>query len=174
MRHSFLVLGLVFINLFPLMGQYKKTAACRQEAFDKKVNSYLSYTVPVISVQDAHDKFSDYLFLDAREFNEYQTSHIPQARYVGYDDFDFDNIKDIPVNKKIIVYCSVGYRSEKIATQLRKKGYKQVWNLYGSLFEWVNAGYDVSDKTGKPTTKIHTYNKDWSQWVTNPKANKIW
>ncbi|MBK7701286.1 MAG: rhodanese-like domain-containing protein [Saprospiraceae bacterium] len=131
------------------MGQFK-TAACRQEAFDKKGNSYLSYTVPVISVQDAHDKFSDYLSLMLVNLMNIRLAYPIQARYVGYDDFDFDNIKDIPVNKKIIVYCSVGYRSEKIATQLRKKGYKQVWNLYGSLFEWVNAGYDVSDKTGKP------------------------
>ncbi len=159
---------------FLAQAQYTKTASCKDKQFDQKVNSYLSYNAPVISVDEAHLKKSDYIFLDAREFNEYEVSHISGSRFIGYDQFNIEKIKDISKDKKIIVYCSIGYRSEKIATKLKKAGYKQVYNLYGSLFEWMNAGYETTDNKGKPTLKVHTYNKKWSQWIKNPSCQKVW
>lgn len=170
------IIILSLLNLFFAQPQakYPKTAACQDAAFDKKVNSYLSYTVPVISVKDANAKKSDLIFLDAREIKEYETSHIPESRYIGYDKFKMESIKDIPKDKKIVVYCSIGYRSEIIATKLKEAGYKNVYNLYGSIFEWVNNNFSVTDKNGKPTHKVHTYNKKWSQWVINGKIEKIW
>jgi len=167
------VLILVTISL-QLSAQYTKTASCSNADFDKKVNSYLSYSAPVINVAEAHAQKNKYIFLDAREFIEYQTSHIPGARFIGYNDFKIESLKGIAKDSKIIVYCSIGYRSEKIATKLKKYGFVHVLNLYGSLFEWVNAGYEITDKSGKPTKKVHTYNKKWSQWVINPTADKIW
>jgi rhodanese-related sulfurtransferase len=154
--------------------QYAKTASCSSKSFDKKVNSYLSYSVPVLSVADAYQKSHELIFLDAREFGEFEISHIPGARYVGYNQFKLDSIKDIPKDKKIVVYCSIGYRSEIIASKLKSAGYKKVFNLYGSIFEWVNAGYGLKDKAGLPTKKVHTYNKSWSQWVLNPMYEKTW
>jgi rhodanese-related sulfurtransferase len=164
----------LFLFPFALHGQFPKTASCKDKEFDQKVNSYLSYSVPVISVNDAYLKKSELIFLDAREFAEYEVSHIAGSRYIGYDQCKIEKIKDIPKNKKIVVYCSIGYRSEKIATKLKKEGYTNVFNLYGSLFEWVNAGYETTDNQGKLTTKVHTYNKKWSQWVKNPKSQKVW
>lgn len=157
-----------------LSAQYTKTASCANVDFDKKVNSYLNYSAPVINVKDAFVQKSKYIFLDAREIEEYQTAHIAEARYIGYDKFKIENIKDLSKESNIIVYCSIGYRSEKIATKLKKAGYKNVYNLYGSIFEWVNAGYPTTDKQGQPTKKVHTYNKAWSKWVTNPDAIKVW
>jgi rhodanese-related sulfurtransferase len=174
MRYSVYILFVLLILNGDLMAQYKKTASCSQPAFDAKVNSYLKYTAPVISTRDAYAHKSSYIFLDAREIQEYQTSHIPEARYVGYEDFNIKSIQDISKDKKIIVYCSIGYRSERIATQLRKAGYKNVFNLYGSLFEWVNEGYSTYDKHGKPTKKIHTYSEDWGKWVFAKDAVKVW
>jgi rhodanese-related sulfurtransferase len=170
----------VFVTIFHFIwtiasfGQYTKTASCADITFDQKVNSTISYTAPVIGVKKAFENKKDYLFLDAREFNEYTVSHISQARYIGYDDFDIATIKDIAKDKKIIVYCSIGYRSEKIATKLQNMGFKHVYNLYGSIFEWANAGYPLSDKNGKPTQAVHTFNKEWSKWVLNPTIAKIW
>lgn len=157
-----------------LMAQFKKTASCIHPDFDAKVNSYLKYSAPVISVKDAYSQKSNFVFLDARELFEYQTSHIHEARFVGYDDFNIDVIVDISKEKKIIVYCSIGYRSEKIATQLRKAGFKNTYNLYGSLFEWVNAGFPTYDKHGKLTKKIHTYSEDWGKWISVKDAVKVW
>jgi rhodanese-related sulfurtransferase len=171
------IIVLCFLNIFfghKALGQFPKTAACQNSSFDKKVHSYLSYSVPVISVKDAFNKKSDLIFLDAREIQEYDISHIPQSRYIGYDKFKIESIKDIPKDKKIVVYCSIGYRSEIIGTKLKEAGYKNVYNLYGSIFEWANNNYDLYDKNGKKSNKIHTFNKKWSQWVLNPGIEKIW
>lgn len=169
-----IILTLMIISASHIYSQYTKTASCADPAFDKKVNSYLSYSVPVINVKDAFKDKAKYIFLDAREIDEFQVSHIPDARYIGYDDFKINNVSDISKESKIIVYCSIGYRSEKIATKLKKAGYKNVYNLYGSIFEWVNSGLEVNDRSGNVTKKIHTYNKKWSQWVNYKTAEKIW
>ncbi len=51
---------------------------------------------------------------------------------------------------KVVVYCSVGYRSEKIAEKLKAAGYKNVFNLYGGIFEWENQNLPVYDSNGEP------------------------
>ena len=80
----------------------------------------------------------------------------------------------IKKDQKVVVYCSIGYRSEKIGEQLQQLGYKDVHNLYGSIFEWVNAGNEVVDAKNNKTRKVHTYNRKWSQWVEDGKAEKVW
>jgi len=142
--------------------------------FDKKINGLISYNVPVLSVYQAHRDTSRYFFLDARELEEYEVSHIPGARYIGYDNFNIDVVSDLDKETTLVVYCSIGYRSDKIGGQLKKAGFNRVFNLYGSIFEWVNRGYIVVDKAGHPTNRLHTYDEHWSRWVDNPKIEKIY
>ena len=49
-----------------------------------------------------------------------------------------------------------------------------VYNLYGSIFEWANEGLPLVDNNGYDTNAVHTWNKRWSQWVTNPNVEKVW
>jgi hypothetical protein len=72
------------------------------------------------------------------------------------------------------VYCSIGYRSEKIGEQLQKLGYKNVYNLYGSLFAWVNRGYEVVDINNKSTYTVHGYDAKWAKWITNKRYKKVY
>lgn len=153
--------------------QFSKTASCQQSDFDKKVNSYLNYTAPVIGVDQAYKEKEEILFLDAREKEEYHISHLPGAKYLGYDNFNPNILEKVNKNSKIVVYCSIGYRSEKIATKLRNLGFTNVFNLYGSIFEWSNKSYPVYQNK-KQVFEVHTYNKKWSQWVTNPRIKKVW
>jgi rhodanese-related sulfurtransferase len=144
------------------------------KAFDERVTELIDFSVPVISVQELHKSQNDYVILDAREKKEYDISHIQGAKYIGYDDFHKKNMDAIPKDSKIVLYCSVGYRSEKIGKKLQKMGYTDVYNLFGSIFEWVNQGYTVVDNLNHPVFKVHTYNKKWSQWVDEDKAIKIY
>ena len=144
------------------------------EKFDQKVNQLLSYSVPVMDVDQLKNEKEKVVILDAREKVEYDVSHIEGAQWIGFDHFDSTALQQIPKDSKIVVYCSVGYRSEKIGERLQKMGYTDVNNLYGSIFEWVNRGNNVVDKNGLITRKVHTYNKNWSQWVDETKAEKTW
>jgi rhodanese-related sulfurtransferase len=68
-------------------------------------------------------------------------------------------------NRLIVVYCSIGVRSEIIGKKLMKHGFTNVYNLYGGLFEWVNKGGSVFHK-GIQTQKVHAYSKKWSRYLT--------
>ena len=153
---------------------YAQNNAVKDDEFSNMVNGYLAYTVPVISVRDLRATKEKILLLDTREQAEYDVSHLPNAIYVGYDSFKPSAMKGIDKNAKIVVYCTIGYRSEKIGERLLKMGYKKVYNLYGSIFEWINSGYEVVDKSGKPTFNIHTYDKSWSKWVKNGRYKKVY
>jgi len=146
----------------------------KSEAFDQKLVSLLRFRVPLLGVEELRANRQDYFLFDTRAREEYQLSHIPGAAYLGYRDFDLDRLKDVPKDAPIALYCSVGYRSERIGEKLRKAGYTKVFNLYGSVFEWVNRGYPLEDEQGKKVDVIHTYNKNWSQWVDDDAARKVW
>jgi rhodanese-related sulfurtransferase len=142
--------------------------------FDEKISQLISFSVPTIGVSELKNMEGEVYILDAREKEEYEISHIPNAIYIGYNKLEKKVLKTIPKDANIVLYCSVGYRSEKIGEKFQKKGFTNVRNLYGSIFEWINQGNEVHDKEGKPTDKVHTYNKKWSQWVEEGKAEKVW
>ena len=131
--------------------------------FDKLLEGLLSHEVPESTVPDVqHD--ASVLFLDAREREEYQVSHLPDAFWVGYDDFSPDRLRGVDKDRPIVVYCSVGYRSERVAEKLISEGFTRVSNLYGGIFEWVNQGCTLENELGQ-TRAVHTYNRAWSKWV---------
>ncbi len=146
----------------------------KNQKFDQRVTTLIDFSVPVLGVQELHENPADYVILDTREKEEYDVSHIPGAILVGYNKLDKKALRAIPKDANIVLYCSVGYRSEKIGKKLQKMGYTNVHNLFGSIFEWVNQGYPVVDNDNHPIYKVHTYNKKWSQWVDEDKAVKVW
>ncbi|MCH2045440.1 MAG: rhodanese-like domain-containing protein [Saprospiraceae bacterium] len=135
--------------------------------FEAKIRSTIDFTIPIISCNLLQDRLQEQevFLLDAREEQEYNVSHIDQAIHVGYDHFDLQKLRTIPKHAILIVYCSIGYRSEKIGERIKAMGYTKVYNLYGGIFEWVNTGQEVVDKTGQSTKYIHTYNQEWSKYV---------
>lgn len=176
MRNSFFILFLGLALSYSCQAQIPANKpSCEDKIFDEAVTNLLSYTVPLKSVDElSKENLDDYLILDAREKEEYTVSHIKGAKYIGYNNFDIESLEGTDKNRAIVVYCSVGYRSEKIGEKLQKAGFTNVYNLYGSIFEWVNDGHEIQDSSGKSTKKIHTYNKKWSKWVFNEKYTKVW
>lgn len=144
----------------------------KNEAYNEMLKTLLSHTVNEIQVTEIDENNVSIIYLDAREKKEYEVSHIKNAIWIGYDDFKMKRIREIAKDKKIVIYCSVGYRSEKVAEKLVKAGYKDVSNLYGSIFEWVNQGRPVYDKDEKLTKNVHAYDHSWGVWLT--KGEKIY
>jgi len=142
-----------------------------QNKLDKLLNKFNKNKVPYISVDTL--VVAKAILLDARETTEYNVSHLKNAICVGYDYFDLQKtIEKLPKDKstKIVVYCSLGIRSEIVAHKLIKKGYTNVYNLYGGILEWKNNNFQVIDTLGNETEKVHTFNKDWSKWLKKGKT----
>lgn len=109
------------------------------------------------------------LLLDARTQEEYEVSHLMNAQLASSNLEDLTKITEINLATPIVVYCSVGYRSAAIARRLQSQGYKNVFNLNGSIFQWVNEGRLVY-RAGKPVNKVHSYQKFW-QYLLIDTAN---
>ncbi len=141
-------------------------------AYRLMLKELLSHSVPEIGVVEAARDSNSCVFLDAREPREYAVSHIAGAIPVGYDHFDMGKLPpDLPQNRRIVVYCSVGYRSEKVTEKLQRAGFTNVSNLYGGIFEWVNQGLPVVNQKGT-TNDVHAYDKIWGIWLK--KGRKVY
>lgn len=154
-------------NLFILSFLLLSFLGNSQETLQELLKTHNKESIPYISVKELAMPKTDAILLDARELKEYNVSHIPNSTYVGYDDFDLDTVvKTLPdTTSTIVVYCSVGIRSEDIAEQLKKKGYTNVYNLFGGIFEWKNNNFPVYNSEEKETEQVHAYSKDWGKWL---------
>lgn len=158
-RHFF---SLLLVSLVVIM-----TPACGQNtdaAYHTMLDNMYAGTVKLINPTGI-DTLTKPLILDTREKNEYDVSHLANAQWVGYDTFDDNTLTGLPKDTLIVLYCSVGYRSERIGERLQKLGFTNVYNLYGGIFEWINQGQIVVDLTGEPTEKVHAYSKKWGVWL---------
>jgi rhodanese-related sulfurtransferase len=106
-----------------------------------------------------------YQVLDAREKEEHEVSHLQNAIWVGYETFSLKSVAELDKNKPVLIYCTVGARSEEIGKRLKNEGFTRVYNLYGGIIHWVNEGRPVFTK-GNPTFQVHTYSQPWSVWLT--------
>lgn len=159
-------LSLSFFLLFsaPSMGQKK---------LDRTLKKLNKETIPYIYVNEAI-LAEGTLFLDTRKKEEFEVSHIKNAIWVGYKAFEKDAMSSIVADKnsEIIVYCSIGVRSENIGEKLLKLGYTRVKNLYGGIFEWKNQGHPVYTPQGNKTERVHAFNKHWGKLLN--KGEKVY
>ena len=151
-----------------------KVSLFGQETLEEVLNKYNHKKVPYIAVAELKSlqQKNKVVILDSRELDEFKVSHIEGAILVGYNHFKLSSLPD-SVDKKtpIVVYCTLGVRSEVIANQLIENGYTDVKNLYGGISEWKNKDYIVIDSIQRMTENIHVYSKKWGKWLT--KGNPI-
>jgi rhodanese-related sulfurtransferase len=161
----------LLLIIMPLLASAQQTL---DPKFEKKIEGLIDHSVPVISCERLEQKMNtpNLYLLDAREKKEYETSHLKDAVWVGYNTFTAKNLAAVPKDGIVVVYCSVGYRSEKIGEQLKKLGYARVYNLYGGIFEWTNRTYPIVDQKNKRTSKVHAYDQDWGRWLN--KGEKVY
>lgn len=158
----------IILNFFFLVNSLQIAFAQNPPGFYENCNQYLDWTVDTIGIESFHKRIAKNhaIILDARAIEEYRISHIENAIWVGYEAFDENKIRKIDKTDTVYIYCSIGYRSEKIGEKLKKLGYQNVYNVYGGIFAWVNNGFEIVNNRGVADT-IHGYNLEWSRWISN-------
>jgi len=162
--------GLVILVLVSMIGM----SFTMKETLSDLLKKYNTESIPYIYHSGLSELKSKKHLLDAREIKEYKVSHLGGAIYVGYDSFDIKTVTDRISNKQdtVVVYCSLGIRSETIGEKLKAAGFKNVFNLYGGIFEWKNHNHKVYDLSGVETEKVHAFSKEWGIWLT--KGTKVY
>jgi rhodanese-related sulfurtransferase len=102
------------------------------------------------------------LLLDVRTLAEFKVSHLPGARQVDPKIAGPELAATLPLDRPVVVYCSVGYRSSDCATRLLRAGFTNVVNLEGSIFQWANEGRAI-ERDGQPVRAVHPYNATFGQ-----------
>ncbi len=115
---------------------------------------------------DEYQVHPNAVLLDTREKEEFDVSHLKGAQWVGFETFTLDSVRDFSKDQHLVVYCSIGARSQEIGKKLQTAGFKNVYNLYGGIFHWINEEKPVYIN-GSETNKIHVYSKSWRIWVNN-------
>ncbi len=151
----------------------KKTT---NSAYDKFLQNELNSAVPILtclqlsSMLQQRTSRNQLAILDGRSKAEYEISHLQTAQRVGFKDFSNELVWSINRNSILVVYAASGQESEELGKRLKDMGFKNVYNLYGSIMEWVNQGYPIVDKNNQPTTKVHVGIKKRAKFLKKGKA----
>jgi sodium/bile acid cotransporter 7 len=95
------------------------------------------------------------VFVDVRAEKEQKVSMLPGA----ITEQEFLSHLERYRDKVIIGYCTISYRSGKLAEKLKAQGVVML-NLRGGLLAWVHDGGKVYDRNGE-TRRIHVYGRKW-------------
>lgn len=106
------------------------------------------------------------LLLDTRPEAEFAVSHLPGAQRIDPQTQEFEQLRSLPQDAPIVTYCSVGYRSARVADRLQTAGFTNVRNLEGSIFEWANSGHPVY-QGDRRVHQVHPYDQLWGK-LLNP------
>ena len=92
-----------------------------------------------IEIQD-----TDYILVDVRTMEEYESGHIQDAVNFDFYSESFQNdILSLDNSESIVLYCRTQNRSTKTANYLKENGYKEITVLEGGITSWVKNGNDL-------------------------------
>lgn len=101
-----------------------------------------------IDVQELKTKLESgekFQFIDCREQEEWDESHIDGATFIPLSSFQEKYeavLKD--KNETIVIQCRSGKRSMNACMFLLSKGYSDLVNVEGGILAWTAAGFKVS------------------------------
>ena len=93
-------------------------------------------------------KDSEYILIDVRTQDEFDSGHINSAINLDFYSNTFKNdILSLSKNETIVLYCRTNNRSSKTANILKENGFKEISVLEGGITEWVKNGNDINYTT---------------------------
>ena len=104
-----------------------------------------------------HDERTDLLPADIRTPQERNVSTISGAIYHEF----FEHNSASSLSKKIIVYCTIGYRSGYDAAELRQKGL-DAYNLIEGILKWAHVDGLLVGPQELTTSQVHVFSRSWN------------
>jgi rhodanese-related sulfurtransferase len=120
-----------------------------------------SIDVPALAQWLADRSRTPPVLVDVRAPAEQAVSTLAAALCVAPDDDPADVLRRTGADLPIVLYCSVGVRSARLARALSAAGAARALNLRGGLFEWANRGLPLVGPAG-PARSVHGYDAEWA------------
>jgi rhodanese-related sulfurtransferase len=159
-----LLVGAVLVKNATVLRDAKKDAVTWDAVFSWIQHDWPE--VPQISTDElarriaTRNEVTAPFLIDVRTREEYQVSHLPGAVWAGTPSKIAAALRTIQDQQPVVLYCSVGIRSSKVATNLIRSGRANVFNLKGSIFKWANEGRPVV-ADDHAVQVVHPYNERW-------------
>ena len=103
----------------------------------KKINE-------ISDAQFTEIQHTDYILVDVRTPEEYESGHIQDAVNFDFYSESFKNdILTLEKSSSIILYCRTQNRSTKTANFLKENGFKEITVKKGGITSWVKNGNDL-------------------------------
>ena len=96
----------------------------------------------------------DVLLIDVREPHEWREGYIEDAVRIFFGDLE-EKASSLPQNKPIAVTCSAGNRSSLAASILKRKEFKEVYNVLGGMTAWKNLDYPTKIMRNRAAEQSH-------------------
>jgi thiosulfate/3-mercaptopyruvate sulfurtransferase len=132
----------------------KEIANSVQTTFIPNVNAEIR-----IKAESLRKKIDDAVIIDARSPQEFLAGRIPNATLFPFTDGvgengmlfkekdDLSHIfreQQIPTDRELICYCTLGHRAANLFTQLKIAGYENVKLYDGSFADWISKGFPLA------------------------------
>jgi adenylyltransferase/sulfurtransferase len=105
---------------------------------DNDNNEKVYHSISSSSLKEAIANNEDILLLDVRQLNEFQYQHIEGSVNIPSTEL-IDRIKEIPLDKEVIVICNIGQKSMNVIRYLQNElNYSNLINLNGGVFSYFN------------------------------------
>lgn len=113
------------------------------------------------------------VMLDCRGEDEFKVSRIEDALWCSGNLTDDKVASTLSkcLGQDVICYCAVGFRACTMAKRiqnLKLPGVKQVSNLEGAIFKWVNEGKTVVGGDGAAIKKVHAFSAIQAKFLKDP------
>lgn len=142
------------------------------DGFDAAVRQTIAgIEAPRVTVQEAQRLMREEgaIVLDTRTEEEFAVSHVAGARFLPFGWWQAlagpRLPKDLPRDKPVVVFCTVGWRSGKVTASLLAAGQRRVFNVEGGILAWRRAGLPLVDASNAPTKAVHPYNSSWARYL---------
>jgi rhodanese-related sulfurtransferase len=123
-----------------------------QDFLDKTKEDW-NYITPE-EFQKLREKDKDFYILDIRHPEDFKKGYIPGAKNIFWlDILNPENLKKLPRDKKIMIYCYVGHTSSQVLVLLKLLGYDVVALKFGMgispvegvpVAGWMDFGFKIT------------------------------
>lgn len=152
--------GTIFMSLLSIFGCINPQKSANKDKIVSTMATSISKkfkSAPQMTIEEFTKLEKDsFVLVDVRPQEERDISTLPGAISISEFHQNKENYKD----KKVVAYCTIGFRSSKWVTDMKKTGLN-AFNLKESALGWAHRGFNFVDKNGE-TKRLHVYEEAWN------------
>jgi rhodanese-related sulfurtransferase len=137
-----------FVTVFFVFTAWNVQAQLKkqEESSSPKQTTIIKKFTPkeALEVIQKNSKNPDFVILDVRTPEEFDSGHIEGATNINYHNDTFvEDLNKLDKNKTYLVYCRTGRRSADTVGIMIRQGFKELYRFDGDIVKWKSEGLPV-------------------------------